>query len=320
VNLVDRVRASCREVAECAQHVSINEDRLAAYARALPTGEQRTPTFDPEHHFSRPDDPASTVGYLLCLDSINFGSGWFPKLTKRPGMSGYFTVSSALRDQFERRPWTPEDLAELDPGQVASVLGQQGNLDVADLMVLFAQALNDLGHWVGDRFDGSYLGVTAAAGHSAVRLVELLIEMPLFRDHDDYRSDQGPIDVWFLKRAQLTAVDLALALDGSGPGRFDDLDRLTIFADNLVPHVLRTDGLLAYDQALASRIQSGELIAPGSPEEIEIRAASVHTVELLVEHLDGAATAAGLDFWLWNRGQQSRYRELPRHRCRTTSY
>ena len=35
---------------------------------------------------------------MLVLDSINFGSGWFPTLRKRPGMSGYFTVASSLTD------------------------------------------------------------------------------------------------------------------------------------------------------------------------------------------------------------------------------
>ena len=42
--------------------------------------------------------------------------------------------------------------------------------------------------------------------------------------------------------------DLALA----GIVRFRDLDRLTIFADNLVPHVLRCDGVLVYDPRLAA--------------------------------------------------------------------
>ena len=37
---------------------------------------------------------------MLALDSINFGSGWFPTLRKRPGCSGYFTVAWALADRF----------------------------------------------------------------------------------------------------------------------------------------------------------------------------------------------------------------------------
>jgi hypothetical protein len=64
----------------------------------------------------------------------------------------------------------------------------------------------------------------------------------------------------FYKRAQLMAADLWVAFGGRGPGHFDDLERLTIFADNLVPHVLRVDGVLLYEEALASRIEAEELI------------------------------------------------------------
>ena len=59
--------------------------------------------------------------------------------------------------------------------------------------------------------------------------------MPFFDDHG------------FYKRAQIVPNDLTLA----GVAEFDDLDRLTIFADNLVPHVLRVDGVLRYDAELA---------------------------------------------------------------------
>ena len=65
-------------------------------------------------------------------------------------------------------------------------------------------------------------------------------------------------DRGFFKRAQLVPSDLALA----GMARFRDLDRLTIFADNLVPHVLRVDGVLVYDPRLAARIDAGRAPAP----------------------------------------------------------
>ena len=119
-----------------------------------------------------------------------------------------------------------------------------------ELMALFARALNDLGRFLDERFGGSFAAPVAAAAGSATRLVRILAEMPSFRDVSRYDE----LSVPFYKRAQLTAADLALAFGGEGPGRFTDLDRLTIFADNLVPHVLRVDGLLRYDETLAARI------------------------------------------------------------------
>ena len=120
-------------------------------------------------------------------------------------------------------------------------------------------------------------------------------------------------DVGFWKRAQITANDLALA----GVAEFDDLDELTIFADNLVPHVLRVDGVLTYDPPLADHIDRGELLPPG-PEEAEIRACAVHACVHIAAEL--GVPERTLDTWLWDRGQEPRYKALPRHRTRTVYY
>ena len=90
-----------------------------------------------------------------------------------------------------------------------------------------------------------------------------------------------------------------------------------IFADNLVPHVLRVDRVLMYDDELAQRIDSEELLAPGR-EETEIRACAVHACELIASRL--GVPARVLDGWLWNRGQDPRYKAVPRHRTRTVYY
>ena len=95
--------------------------------------------------------------------------------------------------------------------------------------------------------------------------------MPLMHDVARYGGAEVPL----YKRAQITASHLSRATGGTGLGRFGDIDRLTAFADNLVPHTLRMAGALVYDDALAGRIERGELLAPGSPEEVEIRACGV---------------------------------------------
>ena len=143
--------------------------------------------------------------------------------------------------------------------------------------------------------------------------------MPFFRDVSTYRRHEVPL----YKRAQILTTDLAIAFDGQGPGAFHDLDRLTIFADNLVPHVLRVDGLLKYNSELLARIERGELIPAGSPEEVEMRAVTVHAVERIVDELRTSGvpvTARDLDYLLWNRGAGEVYKALPRHRTRTVFY
>jgi hypothetical protein len=145
------------------------------------------------------------------------------------------------------------------------------------------------------------LDLVAEAG-SAERLAEMLARgMAMF-------DDRG-----FYKRAQIVANDLALA----GVAEFDDLERLTIFADNLVPHVLRCDGVLVYDEQLGARIDRGERLTLGGAER-EIRACALHACELISQRT--GVPARNIDTWLWTRGQSREYKSRPRHRCRTVFY
>jgi hypothetical protein len=319
MDVFSQIRGACRAVAERAQAVRVDYDRLKSYAETLPVDQTAKPTHDANFHYLGHGE--GTVAFFLILDAINFGSGYFPKIRKRPGLSGYFTVAASLNDYFRRHgPLTPQQCARLSLFDCAEIFGQSPNNDAARLLMKhFSAALNDLGHLVSQRYGGSFGAVVETASGSAAKLVELLSAMPYFRDVQVYEG----IEVPFYKRAQLTAADLALAFDGQGPGRFDDLDRLTIFADNLVPHVLRVDEVLRYDPELASRIEKDELIPAGSREEIEIRACALHAVEQIVGELrerGRQVSAVTLDYLLWNRGQQPHYKSRPRHRTRTVFY
>ena len=180
--------------------------------------------------------------------------------------------------------------------EVAAVLGQRAD---HELMALFAQALRQLGAFLDRR---SALDLVREAGGSAERLAELLAAgMTMYADHG------------FYKRAQIVPHDLDLA----GVARLRDLDRLTIFADNLVPHVLRVDGVLRYDERLARHIDAGRDLRPG-PQEREIRGCAVHACAQAAARL--GLEERDLDHRLWNRGQGERYKALPRHRCRTVWY
>ncbi len=317
--LPERVRSSCRSVAESARLVRINHDRLEPYAASLSFSGVPTPTYDVAYHFR--GDPNETVAFILTLDAINFGSGYFPHLRKRPGLSGYFTIAAALSERFATQgPFSAAELTDIQADDCARLFDQDPDNPMAmELMTLFARALNDLGHFVANDYGGDFGAVVKSADRSAARLAELLTAMPFFQDVSTYHGQP----VAFYKRAQITVADLALAFDYAGMGEFHDLDQLTMFADNLVPHVLQVDGLLSYDPGLAGTIAAGKLIEAGSPEEIEIRAVALDVVERLVTILrrEGQpVTAMSLDNLLWYRGGGEIYKARPRHRTRTVYY
>ena len=193
-------------------------------------------------------------------------------------------------------------------GNCAGDCDRDGDTDQADLGILLSA-----------HYEGSAVEMIRSAGGSAERLARTLTEMPLFRDVHEYDGLTVPI----YKRAQITPADLSLALADHELGRFSDLHQLTIFADNLVPHVLRVDGVLEYEDSLARRIDHQRPIEAGSPEEIEIRAVAIHAVELVVSALRGLGRevrAMDVDYLLWNRGQQPAYKARPRHRARSVYY
>lgn len=317
-SLFAEIRAGCAAVAERARSVRIVEELIADYGLSLPLHETIAPEHDAATHYLGQGD--DTLAFFLTLDSINFGSGYFPHLRKRPGMSGYFTIASSLNDYYRAHgPLSAQQLSALSVADCAEIFGQdllQPPID--ELMGLFSQALNDLGKLVERDYGGSFRAMVDAAQGSGERLARTLSSMPLFRDEADYDGLRVPI----YKRAQIVVADLALAFDNQGPGAFGDLDELTIFADNLVPHVLRHDGILRYSDDLIARIEREELIEAGSPEEIELRACALHAVELISASLQQQGhdiKPRQLDYLLWNRGQ--RYKDgKPRHRSRSVFY
>ena len=300
MSLPDEIRAACARVADAARSVRIVDSAIPAYARTLPAESPPAPDLAP----GAGDEERAAFG--LQLNAVNFGSGWFPTLRKPAGLSGFRTVEAGLK---ARGPWSAEELTRVDPAQAAATFGGQD--PEHELMALFAYALRELGAHVLERHDGSFLALARCGEGSAVALAEQLARLPTWLDASPYDGLLVP----FFKRAQLAAADLHL--QGIAPAA--DVAALTLFADNLVPHVLRVDGVLEFEPALVGRIDRGELLEHGSPEEVEIRACALHAVELLVAAHEGT-TATAVDNALWHRGGEPRYKAHPRHRARTTAY
>jgi hypothetical protein len=312
VVITEEIREGCAWVAGRATNVRVAHGTIGAYAEALAAGGGLTPpggVNPPRTDANR----EATAAFWLTLDAINFGSGWFPTLRKRSQPTGYRTIAAGVRRRFdELGPWSASELAQIETNELAVVLDQEPE---HELLRLFVLSLRDLGRRILAGYGGSFSALVDEAQGSAVALVTRLANWDSFADISLYGGREVP----FLKRAQIAAADLGRA----GVEHFTDIAELTLFADNLVPHVLRLDGVLEFNPELVCRIDRGVLIEHGSSEEVEIRAGAVHAVELIVAAANQAGllvTAARVDETLWNRGQGHDYKSLPRHRCRTTAY
>jgi hypothetical protein len=301
VSLPDEVRAACAWVAERARSVRIDAEAIEEYAAGLP----HPGAADEPPPFA--GDPETAAAFAICMNAINFGSGWWPTIRKRPGHSGYATMAAGVTERFASAGrWTVEELLAMDADAIAAVVGQDPE---HPLMPQFAAALHDVGDHLASEFGGRFLGPAEAAA-SILDLVATFAAWKSFADVSQYDGRAVP----FYKRAQLAAADLRRAGVADLPG----LDRLTAFADNLVPHVLRIDGILHLDPALTARIEAEELLEHGSPEEVELRACAVQAVELLAAA--STLSPAEIDSALWNRGRSRRYKALARPRSPGRAY
>ncbi len=324
----ERVRSSTRRVVEQAELVHLDRVRLEELADRfdLPQIRQRY-NFVDEYHFLGGGE--SQLNYVFTLDALNFGSGLSPQWKKLEAArlvqgSLYKTIADSLRrETLGGRVLDPKWAASLSPADLAAFFGMPTDFE---LLEMFAASLNELGRWVTAEYTGSYSQLVEAANGTAAGLVESLVSnLSYFDDRAIYEGDGQP--VYFYKRAQILANDLFLAFEGRSFGAFSGIDQLTIFADNLLPHYFRMEGVLSYDPALAETIERGESLPAGSRAEVEIRSWAVQCVEQVCQRLNQRRAdaepplfPAQLDVYLWNYSQNARIKARPRHRTVTYFY
>lgn len=317
-DIFDTVRAGFRYVAEQARHVRIDDEGLKNFVAALP---DRPPenVYDPEHHYA--GGPEDSAAYMMTAESVNFGSGYTQDLRGEGWEfvddSLYFTVSTRLREKFRTEgPLTAEHLAGMSDAECAALFRLDRAKPVSRAVAaLFASSMRELGAHVIERYNGRFLNLVEAGRGSAARMIETLLGIAYYRDIHTYKGSTVPI----LKRVQHTATVLNIGFERLGMPLFADGDRITMFADNAVPHVLRTDGVLRYTWDLAARVEAGTELPPGSEEEIEIRACAGHAVELIAAAKGLKAT--DIDFILWHRSvEDGRYAKGKTHLTRSRNY
>lgn len=323
------VLASIEPIVEQATWVTIKPGAVEEVAARLATGAVPLPEWDVELHPVGRDE-AETATLVLVLDALNF-CFWPQPGSDLPRWSvtwrgarydGYLALAAALRRAVERGvPLADADyLSGLDLDGVRELLA--GDPDTQEIPLIEARLANlrEVGLALRDRWEGSFATAIRAAGGSAVRLIaEVLDALPSFRDVAEYRGREAR----FYKRAQILVADLHGALDGRGLGAFDDLDRLTTFADYKVPQILRRFGILDYHPGLAEAIARYELIPPGDEREVEIRAATIWAVELLRRALAERGRqlrAFEIDWLLWHASQSLPPDAEPYHRTLTIYY
>ena len=147
----------------------------------------------------------------------------------------------------------------------------------------------------------------------------LVAEFPRFNDVSPYNGHTVKI----YKLPQLATWFLYTSLRKSGKFQIEDIDKMTAFADYIVPVGLRLLGITSYSPELENAINSHQLIPRDSPREIEIRAHCIYALALLAEEInrlrppDLQIIMPQLDARLWTHYHTTWW---PHHLTRTIMY
>ncbi|KAF7828632.1 queuosine salvage protein-like [Senna tora] len=291
---MDYVRESSAWVANRSSHVVVDSAGIEKVVDTIESIPKVEWDFEGIHYF---DNGPLTVQYLFVLDALNF-CFWPDKDLS------YDHLASGLKAalQNDKSAFDADRLQKYTGPQLRELLGWPRPLPLEDERV---RLLHEVGFELERSFEGKASNIVESCGKSAQNLVALVARhFPGFRDHSVYKGRQ----VFLYKRAQIFAADLWGAFQGQGYGEFQDISSITIMADYIVPAVLQQLGVLKYSPKLAKTIEGSEEIGPGTEEEVELRACSVHAVEKMRELISVKSgrpvLSVELDLWLWASGVQ----------------
>jgi hypothetical protein len=304
-----------------ARDVSLDVDRLAEHAGWLAYEELPPPAFILP--FPLELDRDGVVDFVLTATSINFAFTDFESGVRWEIEAAGRVLADADGMHYCMQRALSEGVPLLDGAWLAEATEEQlreifrgGNSEL-QLLDERARLWREVGAALVERWDGRFSNVFAEAGSCAEYLDLLTQEFPRF---DDTASYEGKT-VRFWKLAQLSVWILQATLPGGVP--WPDLDRLTAFADYIVPAALRVLGITRYSDELEDAIGSRQLIEAGSPWEVDIRAHTIWACELLAQQINELrppelqVIVPQVDARLWVPFHRTHY---PHHLTRTIFY
>ena len=310
---------STRAVVEQAKQVRIDDAAIEQWAKTV--GPRDLKQHNVELYGYLAGNEAKLANIILLIDALNFcfwssnpiQVEWRGKTYER---FNAFFVSVILAARYEPGWYDPKFWLDVPEQDIRAALGGKGELLLMDERV---RIIRETARTVIDRFDGQFIHAIESVSHRAWPLAVLLMtEFDSFRDVANY----GGQVVYFMKRAQICALDIAVAWQIHEQGALSGLEELTAFADYRVPQVLRHLEILKLTPELAEIVDSESELASGSAEEVELRAASIHAVDRMVRRLGDSgkpATAWQVDVYLWELAHREEM-AAKHHRTRTVYY
>ncbi|XP_063828367.1 queuosine 5'-phosphate N-glycosylase/hydrolase [Ostrinia nubilalis] len=298
-------------IANNSKHVKIHEEGIEKLCgemlQSMISNKLEIPDTGASIQYLSKEDPRS-VDWIFVADALNFCFWSYSGAEKWTvdGHSGYYALEAALSRALKEghNVTNPEYYSKITADDLRHIFRSDNDAEIP----LFGERLSVL-HEVGsiliDKYNGTFTTCLKLASKSAEKLLEIVVnDFPCFRDEAEFKNKK----VSLYKRAQILVADIWNFFGGSGWGEFEDIDKITMFADYRVPQVLVYFGAMSYSDELMEKLKKDILLPSGSEEEVEIRGCSIHTVELIKRRLKEKTKGQSnvqvpnsslIDYYLW---------------------
>jgi hypothetical protein len=212
-------------------------------------------------------------------------------------------------------------LAKMTRGDMEKIFA--GNIEMPMLdekLELFHEVGGILASKYGGRFYNFIQSCSPKLFDNGNGLVErLAAEFPRFNDVSRYDGHEVKI----YKLTQLGYWQIYSGLHGTGVFKLEDPQKMTAFADYIVPVGLRLMGITSYSPELEKAINTYQMIPRDSRQEIEIRVHCLYATALLADEINKIRPAdqqiiiPQIDARLWTHFHTTNW---PHHLTRTIMY
>jgi hypothetical protein len=321
------VLASLQPVLKNSSLVKINEERLISVADWMAYEEFAKP--DGSMLFDFGNDPDFLMDFTLVVNTMNFAFTNFDTGVKfeTDYMGKRWCDSEAMLASLHRAHsagipfFTGHYLANLTRKDLEGVFAGTIEMPMLDERVVI---FNEVGRVLVEKYNGRY---STFVRDCSPRLYDggngllerLTSEFPRFNDVSDYNGSQ----VQIFKLAQLGIWGMHLALSPRKAWALEDADKLTAFADYIVPVGMRVTKIFEYAPELEKQINSLVEVPRNSQAEIELRANSIYAIARLTEEINKRRPGMEpllqpqVDFRFWKTYHATHW---PHHLTKTVMY
>ena len=321
------VLASVQPVVKAAELVRVNHEKISEVANWMAYEEFAKP--DGSMLFDFGNDPDVLMDFTLVVNTMNFAFTDFSTGVKfeTDYMGKRWCDSEAMLACLHRAInagipfFSGEYLAKVTRKDLESVFAGTIEMPMLDERVVL---FNEVGRVLVEKYQGRYSKFVRSCAPRLYAngdglLERLTTEFPRFRDVSSYQG----ADVHIYKLAQLGIWGMHLALSPRGAWKLEDADKLTAFADYIVPVGLRVMGIFEYAPALEQQINDLVEVKRDSDAEIELRASSIYVIAKMTEEINKRRPGMDpllqpqVDFRFWKTYHATHW---PHHLTKTVMY